>query len=321
MGLKTSIRQFYHKNNIHLFRLVIPFKRYKSEDSIIISSETRGGSTWLMELLHSAPNTIINWEPLHEIKGVVPEKYKWGERPYIPEDYQDKDGLQLMGNILKFKRYSKNSLRYVTLKDMLIAKQVLTKMVRSNLMLPWLTKNFVFKHKPIYLLRHPVAVAKSQFRNIPESHKENANYIIPDTLNNERYIENSDYLDSLKTTLERQVALWCIHNMDVINHPMNDKKWVVVYYEELLLNPDIELQRIGKEINLEIPFDESLVNKPSRSDFFNEYQNDKKKQLSKWMNGLSQKELRNLQLVFDHYNLKIYSADNIMPLEPRGSKT
>ncbi len=258
---------------------------------------------------------IINWEPLHEIKGVVPNELKWGERPYITENSDDIRARQLMDKILRFKWLSKNSARYVTMKDAINGKKVLTKMVRSNLLLPFIVKNFKLKHKPIYLLRHPIAVAKSQLRNIPESQKENPGYKIPDTLNNERYIENSEYLDSLETILERQVALWCIHNMEIINHPMNGKKWAIVYYEELLLDPGKELKRIGNEISLEIPFDESLINKPSKSDFFNEYQDDKKKQLSKWMNGLSQKELHNLQIVFDHYQLKIYSADNIMPLE------
>ena len=49
-------------------------------------------------------------------------------------------------------------------------------------------------------------------------------------------------------------------------------------------------------------------------DFFNEYQEDTKKQLSKWMNGQTQKELQNLQLVFDYYQLKLYSADNVLPI-------
>ena len=100
------------------------FKNYKTEDSIIISSETRGGSTWLMEMLNTSPHTIINWEPLHELKGVIPIHYKWGERPFIPEDAADEKAKLLMEKVLKFKIFSKNSIRYVTLNNMTDSKEV-----------------------------------------------------------------------------------------------------------------------------------------------------------------------------------------------------
>ena len=82
--LKATIRTVFTNNKTHLFKVFIRFKNFKTKDSIIISSETRGGSTWLMEMLNTSPHTIINWEPLHELKGVIPKHYKWGERPFIP---------------------------------------------------------------------------------------------------------------------------------------------------------------------------------------------------------------------------------------------
>ena len=312
-SLKKQTRLFVNRNKIYLFKIVLPGRGFKTEDSIIISSETRSGSTWLMNLIYAVPDLVINWEPLHEIKGVVPDKLKWGERPYIPEESDDLQTKQLVDNILSFKLVTKNSVRYCRINSAFKVKKVLTKMVRSNLLLPYIVHNFNLKHKPILLLRHPIAVAKSQLKNIPENQKGEAIYEIPDTLNNDRYKENYEYLNSLKTQLERQVALWCIHSMEIINHKWSGKKWTVVYYEEILLDPITELQRISKEIDLDIPIDESLFKKPSQSDFFHDYQDDKKKQLSKWMDGLSQKELQSIQKIFDHYNLKNYTADQIMP--------
>jgi hypothetical protein len=294
--------------------MVLPYRNFKVEDSIIISSETRGGSTWLMDLIYAAPGLLINWEPLHVTKGVVPEKLKWGERPFIPEDSQDQQAVQLMRQILSFKRISKNSVRYCTINDVMKSQKVLTKMVRSNLLLPWLVRNFQFKHKPIYLLRHPIATALSQIRNIPETQMDMAPFEVPDTIYNQRYIENKTFLDNLKTPLERQVALWCLHNMDVINHPQYDKRWKVVFYEKLLLNPEEEIRRIGREIKLDIPVDKKVIKKPSRSDFFNEYQQDSMKQLGKWRSNISEEELEKIQGIFDRYGLTLYRAEEILPL-------
>ena len=110
--IKKYLRPLFAKNKIYLYKLLLPAKNFKTEDSIIISSETRGGSTWLMELINAVPDLIINWEPLHEIKGVVPEKLKWGQRPFISESSVNVNAKQLLSEILTFKRLSKNSVRY-----------------------------------------------------------------------------------------------------------------------------------------------------------------------------------------------------------------
>ena len=94
---------------------------------------------------------------------------------------------------------------------------------------------------------------------------------------------------------------------------MNGKKWATVFYEKLLLDPAKELEKLGKEINLDIPIDEKLFKKASESDFFNTYQRDTQVQLSKWQKNLSQEELINLQKIFDLYNLTTYSAFNPEP--------
>lgn len=294
-------------------KILLPFRKYRLDESIIVSSETRSGSTWLMEMLHSGTPTIINWEPLHEIKGVVPKNMKWGERPFIPEDREDQAAYDLMGKVFRFKLLSKNSVRYSTFKDVLRSTKVLTKMVRSNLLLPWVAKHFEFKHKPIYLIRHPIAVAKSQNRNIEDDQYNIQSFQIPDTSNNGRYEDNYIYISQLKSILERRIALWCIHNMEIINHPQNGNKWITVHYENLLMDTEHELNRISKEIDLNLRISDIKFEKPSKTDFYREFEKDKTAQLSKWKKELSEEDLSNIQKIFDHYNLKLYSAYEIFP--------
>jgi hypothetical protein len=181
-------------------------------------------------------------------------------------------------------------------------------------MLAWLVNNFQFKYKPIYLLRHPVAVARSQIRNFFDEQESIEPFEIPDTINSERYRKHLEYLNSLGTRLERQVALWCIHNKSVLNHPDHGKKWIVVYYENVVVNPDKELQKLAKELNLNIPENSIDYQKASRSDYHNEYIADKSVQLSKWKKGLTEDHQKALQQVLDHFEIKEYSAFDIYPL-------
>ena len=124
----------------------------------------------------------------------------------------------------------------------------------------------------------------------------------------------SNNLNSLNTRLERQVDLWCIHNKDVLNHPDHGKKWIVVFYEDLVENPDKELLRLASQLDLKVSRDAIDFQKPSRSDYHNEFIIEKTSQLKKWQDNLSENELKALQDVFDHYGITVYSAFSIYPV-------
>lgn len=48
--------------------------------------------------------------------------------------------------------------------DYLRAERLVVKLCRANGALPWLTEAFDFRYAPIYLVRHPFAVAASQVK-------------------------------------------------------------------------------------------------------------------------------------------------------------
>lgn len=288
------------KLQLILIKYLLSLKSYALSRSLIISSETRGGSTWLMEMLANIDGVIINWEPLHPTRGVVPKVFKWGDRPYIDEKDDNEEARQMMGKILTLKVYNQRSIQYNTSIIKTIKSEiVLTKFCRSNLLLPWLVRQFSLKYKPIYLLRHPIAVALSQIKNF-HSEKPLSKYLVPDCMSNERYLENQQYLNSLSSKLERYVALWCIHNVEIIKHPQK-QNWLPIFYEELVLNPQKNLNLIAAEWGLKIDTTTINFSKPSSSNFMHSFQVDKMKQLNKWKNELSKNELLCIQRIFDKY--------------------
>jgi hypothetical protein len=163
------------------------------------------------------------------------------------------------------------------------------------------------------LLRHPIAVATSQIRAF-HYNKKFTSYRIPDTLYNERYHLHYGFLNSLETQLEFQVALWCLHNVEVINHPLNGKNWLSVYYEDLVLHPERELSRISEESNIELP-DLKLekIRRPSKTDYKKDLEANTHNQLSKWQTKISGDQLNKLQRILDHFGVDIYTSLDYLP--------
>lgn len=74
-----------------MISLALRIKRKSPNSNIIISSDARGGSTWLLELLTQIPRTAVIWKPFHAKNGFVPDFFNFGWRPYIPEMIQRDD--------------------------------------------------------------------------------------------------------------------------------------------------------------------------------------------------------------------------------------
>lgn len=291
-------------------------KNFSLEDSIFILSAPRGGSTWLGEIFNALPNTIINWEPFHPKFGVLPKDFKGGDAIYIPEENSIPTFKKVLEEILRFKKYTDFTLSFCTLQRVRNSKMVITKSVRAVSLLPWIVKHLNLKRKPIYLLRHPVATAFSHLKAFGNPEESLQPFEVPDFINNERFIQHRAYLNTLQSKVERQVALWCLNNSLVINHPDHGKKWLVVYYEDLVLHPKREVEKLLADLNL--PQDTKLLDtinfkKPSQTDMDQDFIKNGIKQLEKWKAWLSPEEQAAIQKIFDHFNFKLYSANESMP--------
>ena len=117
---KITKRVFKEAIDFLFIRPILKSKKFNAADSIILFSEARGGSTWLMEMLRETLNVCINWEPLHVNSGVVPKENKLGWRPFIPKDNIDdsynitRDHLQTLihGIINALVRFTKPFISY-----------------------------------------------------------------------------------------------------------------------------------------------------------------------------------------------------------------
>ncbi len=299
---------------LKVIRLALRIKRKTPKSNILIFSDTRGGSTWLLELLMQMPRTAVIWEPFHTKNGIVPASFNFGWRPYIPEMIERDDFFDFFKNLLSVKHINKWITSRSKVIDFIKSDILIFKFVRMNSMLPWLNKNFSFQYKPIYLLRHPVAVSLSQIKAF---HKDNkfARYEIPNVLYNEKYLIHKDFLSTLKTPLEKYIADWCLHNKETIHHERAGKDWLVVYYENLLTEPVKELNRIFNELKINIPLNIlQNIRQPSQMVYKDDFLIDNKKQLNKWRDRVTPNELKQGERILQYFQIKNYSCFNSMPL-------
>lgn len=191
---------------------------------------------------------------------------------------------------------------------------MLTKFVRANLLLPWMTTRIAFARKPILLLRHPVPTVLSQLKAFPSAEHRAAAFRVPDQIFNERYIAHADYLSSLPPGLERSLALWCLNNHATLHHPRHGSDWQVVHYEDLLHSPITSLERIGEAWHVDpAPWiDHVRNNRSSATDFQQERLSDPAAQATKWIQRIDAPLAARLQSILDHFGIDEYRLDSAM---------
>ncbi|MBR9997628.1 MAG: hypothetical protein KFF73_01595 [Cyclobacteriaceae bacterium] len=202
---------------------------------------------------------------------------------------------------------------YTSLKDYYSANQLIIKICRGNMLLPWITSQFNFTYAPIYLVRHPFAVVLSQIKqggwNNPYKKFE-----IPSTPYNEIYWNHSTFLGKLTTREEILTFIWCLTNQVPLNHQQNNQDWITVYYENLLLNPTIEINRIFDRWNLSIPVRiQEKYRKKSPTAINPKDIKEPHDQLSSWQHELNPDQISRMIQVLKYFDIQHYSAEDVMP--------
>lgn len=320
-------KKYKKKIRYWVISLVLKFKKYNIENSIIIFSEPRGGSTWLMEIFNELPNTIVNSEPLHANSGVVPKIFNFGWYPFLPMQFSEPKFKLFFFNIFSFKIFNKWTTSFVSFKNILGSKIVITKFVLANQLLAWISYNFGNKlnHKPIYLVRHPIPTCVSQlktFHNIKgnklfELLSESDKFIVPNSIFNERFKIYECYINSLNSRIERHIALWCINNGNLLNE-VDRNNWVTLFYEDLIIKPETEIFNLLTLIKFNFnkkDLEKINFRKPSHSNFNKDFKKDVNEQISSSLNSFALCELQKIQAVLDYFNIKIYSAFSPNPIK------
>lgn len=230
--------------------------------SVLLAGVGRSGTTWAANLLNDRNQYRVIFEPFHPHR--VPEAGCFEYLQYLRPDCARPDLYDAARRILTG-RYRNSWCDTENRKR--VARRRLIKDIRSNLMLKWLHSRF--PAMPIILvLRHPCAVANSWSRLKWGTEDGGVRTDLEILLSQDELV--SDHLqpflplaESITTDFERHVLVWCILNYVPLRQLSGDDV-LLVFYEELCLNPEKELMRMHSFLGRKpSPLDRQLWARPS----------------------------------------------------------
>lgn len=307
------------------YRFLVPFKKKEhcGNENIMLFSTPRGGSTWLAEILQTVPKTALIWEPLfkyrkHKNNTINPFAYpeihsvgfSWNQP--IPENAEWDEAYSFFEDLLNKKIVNLKIYRFNNLSKINEAENFIYKFCFGNMLIDWFVKNF--NHKTILFVRHPGAVIASQLKRGWNYTKKNPEYKVGNFKHNEVYLQYADILKTVKTPEENLAATWALTNLLPLMSHNNDKEWLTVAYENLYMNPENEIARISER--LKITFPENILEQINTQSFTSNDKvatADKQKQLNKWKDFFTQKQIDNIFGIINQFNFEAYSQTDFMP--------
>jgi hypothetical protein len=323
MTLQQTIKKkkYLLKKIYEYYRYVRPYAARKKAGkyaqqvtNISIFSEPRGGSTWMADLFSKLPQSTLISEPMYiipayeELKDVqfafnqyIPENAVWPEAT----EYFRKLYNQEIGSLSSLRLYYGNE-NLCTIDN---SRYFIYKDVNSNMLLPWITRQF--NVNPIYLLRHPCAVIASQLKYRHWDYIQNdikAYFPDPKDRYKDMYEIYHDIIDKISKPEERLAAEWALHNVVPLKHPENNQRWITVSYEQLYKQPESELNRIFQRLQIDMPAEIlSAIKKPSGTTIHSSRSTiDNGNQLTTWKQSLEPAQVKNILKIVNEFGISLY---------------
>jgi len=220
--------------------LLWPFKLEQNHDvtnTVLLVGTGRSGTTWVSNVINYNNEYRYIFEPFHWYNAKV-----YGNQPvrmYLRETEECHQFHEVVGKILTGRAHS----RWMDqLNRNVLPRKRLIKDVRCHLFSRWVYRNFPGV-SIVLLLRHPFAVALSKVARGWDSEIETV--AGQDKLREDfEVLRNIDF-SAYESPFEQHVLLWCIENY-VFLQEFSPQELLVVFYENLILRPEEELQKIGR---------------------------------------------------------------------------
>lgn len=285
--------------------------RFKPQSNILIFADPRGGSTWLTEIIKEITKLPLLWEPLHVRKMPSLQSLNFNYRHYVDENSSESQTKLFFNKLLKGELrdswlYSQEKNTFNLYKS----NAALIKFCRGNLLIPYLTENFVFEKKPIFLIRHPFAVVASQLKQGGWD-KVKSRVDLSKISEYPYSIKNLDFLKKINTKEEVLTVQWCLHNKYVIEHSKNNKNWITITYEEMVMQPEETLARILK--SWQIKKNLKYINFQKKSfTSINHEEYKKEERLTKWKAQFNEHQINRMLEILNFFEINLYNT-SIMP--------
>ncbi|KYK31987.1 MAG: hypothetical protein AYK22_00055 [Thermoplasmatales archaeon SG8-52-3] len=311
-------------------------KTFDIKDTVLVAGSPRSGTTWITELLAYLPKYTYIFEPLNPVwnpeifkigfssRMYISKNTKWNEgKNYLLDVFTGKtSNLPIKGSISKsiIPGFSLNKFFHFLLGNKLIIKST-----NMNRMLSWINNNFQLRDI-VLIIRHPCACIASQMKSGLYGYRTNKSPYIDIIPTKEIILDEIQKISELNDSLIKKIknidkkeeifaTAWCLDNYFLISQK-NFYPWKLIFYEKLIKNSDEEIINLFKKIgekkvpknvfkNLKKP--SSVTMKEDKK-----YINHPNKQLSKWKDYLSEKQIKRILNVLSIFEIDLYN-ENLEP--------
>lgn len=280
--------------------------------NVLITSDPRSGSTLLQELLQKqVPKSASIFEPLHLKRGAISDSLlpyftNRSNIQHFPDPIRLRNDLDC---IFSGMRLNKWTTMQSSTWEYLRAETYIIKTVRANQLLPWIADQFEMKYRPMYLVRHPIAVAMSKLKG--KGLDEHFETPPSSWLRANCYSAFAPLLNKLETRLENIVFQWCINNHELLklqNSRPSNAKWHTIFYENLLTGSDLsflaDLPAMGNAT--------AQIHSRSLTSSDN-YCANVDAQVEKWKSRLADRDRAKVQSILDFFEIRQYAASSAWP--------
>jgi len=313
-GVRSAISGSISEVRSRSIRRILERRHLDPTASIVLCSEARSGSTWLMELFGQLAGTVCSWEPFHPDRGALPADWDMGWRPYVPEHDADDRLVDWFDQLFRFRIANDWTLSQTSLIQARRAEVGVHKFIRAALLLPWMVRHLTLERPPIFLVRHPLATVSSKNANFAVASTTGIAAATGDDPLDDRYAE---IVRSQRDPTDVRIARWCNANRVALNHPAAGTDWIIVHYEHLLLDPQVTMRSLLDAIgwpDADGAVTALDVGRASRSDFTGALADSPQQQLGKWIDRADARTLERTQELLDQFGIVDYRADDAMPV-------
>ncbi|SDL61297.1 Sulfotransferase domain-containing protein [Catalinimonas alkaloidigena] len=289
------------------------------EPDVLLFASRRGGSTVVAQMLASTPGTLLVDQPFDLFKPDIPEGQL--KLQYLPQkelsqfitlssDDEEKVRtylkLIISGNLFRGAHY-KSACRKVL------------KIVNASPLIDWMAD--LPNIKIVYLARHPAAqalsVVKNQWGITAKPYLDDVRWRSA-YLNKEQIQLGYQLLES-GTYLEKAVLNWILENIYPLQ--FSDTEKLVLFYEDLITQPDLEIQKICEFAKIAKPHAlKNVLATPSKSYRLSDpttikaiNEGESLGIIYKWQSEMTSLQTEALQLILDTFKVTCYRMDTPFP--------
>jgi hypothetical protein len=275
---------------------------------VVILSMPRSGSSWVGEILGLSPSSLYLREPITQthlkmVQEGSPSFFEF-DTHCLPEGYASAAANAFSGLPLFSRWITKKPDQWNLSKRK--NKRILIKEVN-----PYLLKWFITDIKPkiIFLMRHPVAIASSFYRNGWDGKQFEFRYT--HTTLKERVPEYSHFTHSFWA---EHGALQAFMIKDVLSTAKDYKDLVIAKYEDLCTNPTAEYKKLFDFAHLEwnSSIEKTILEKCSPKDINNDFfstQRNPNYEKDKWKKEVAPDNILELKQAYLSFDPPYYKDD------------